>query len=222
MQGLRETIGLADRESVWTSPFKRFQMKLGAQFGTRPRVFDFLHWAGLVHPLSQTIQEEWNSITHYASCAATALEIGSYMGVTATKIAGVMAADGKLFCIDPYEPPYNSIYATASRHILRSGLVGKVNLLRCDMETANSKIPDVFDFAFVDGDRSYEGLRKNWEIVRGLLRPGAYAALHDTAFYSAHSTQCEGSIRYYHEIISRDAEFEHIECVASLNIIRRS
>jgi hypothetical protein len=36
------------------------------------------------------------------------------------------------------------------------------------------------DFAFVDGDHSYAGLRKDIFLARELLRPGGWMALHDT------------------------------------------
>ncbi len=36
------------------------------------------------------------------------------------------------------------------------------------------------DFAFVDGDHSYRGLRKDIFLVRELLAPGGYMVLHDT------------------------------------------
>ena len=36
------------------------------------------------------------------------------------------------------------------------------------------------DFAYVDGDHSYRGLRKDIFLVRELLRPGGYMVLHDT------------------------------------------
>lgn len=36
------------------------------------------------------------------------------------------------------------------------------------------------DFAYVDGDHSYRGLRKDIFLVRKLLRPGGYMVLHDT------------------------------------------
>ena len=36
------------------------------------------------------------------------------------------------------------------------------------------------DFAYVDGDHSYRGLRKDIFLVRKLLRPGGHMVLHDT------------------------------------------
>ncbi len=36
------------------------------------------------------------------------------------------------------------------------------------------------DFAYVDGDHSYRGLRKDIFLVRELIRPGGYMVLHDT------------------------------------------
>lgn len=36
-----------------------------------------------------------------------------------------------------------------------------------------------FDFAFIDGDHSYEGVRADWETYAPMVRPGGLVALHD-------------------------------------------
>ena len=39
--------------------------------------------------------------------------------------------------------------------------------------------PDGVDFMFLDGDHRYEGIRKDFELYRGLARPGGLIAFHD-------------------------------------------
>jgi hypothetical protein len=58
------------------------------------------------------------------------------------------------------------------------------------------------DFAFVDGDHSYEGLRQDIILVRELLRPGAFMALHDTA--------SEPECRRVYKDLLRSHIFEHV------------
>lgn len=36
------------------------------------------------------------------------------------------------------------------------------------------------DFAFIDGDHSYEGVARDWDRWKGLVRPGGIIAFHDT------------------------------------------
>lgn len=37
-----------------------------------------------------------------------------------------------------------------------------------------------FDFAFIDGDHTYNGIRADWEAWQHLMRPGGVVAFHDT------------------------------------------
>jgi predicted O-methyltransferase YrrM len=196
-------------------------MNIAQRIKSRPKLFNLLHFAGLVQPFSQTIQSEWDCLIRYSSGAETAMEVGTFMAVTAVKLAAAISKDGTLYCIDPFDPPYQTIHSIAKRHIKRSGLSSKVSLIKGSLDQALPKIPSSFEFVFVDGDHSYEGLEKDWRIVKTVVRPGGYAAFHDTAFYSARAVQCAGSIQYYNEVIALDPNFEQVERVASLNVIRR-
>lgn len=39
---------------------------------------------------------------------------------------------------------------------------------------------DAFDFAFIDGDHSYDGVKRDFELYRPMVRPGGLVAFHDT------------------------------------------
>lgn len=60
---------------------------------------------------------------------------------------------------------------------------------RCDfvMVEGDSRAPETvaqvtgpFDFAFIDGDHTYEGVRADWLNYSPMMRPGALVAFHDT------------------------------------------
>lgn len=59
------------------------------------------------------------------------------------------------------------------------------------------------DFAFVDGDHSYRGLRKDVFLVRELLRPGALMALHDILEVA--------DCKRVHEEMLRSEIFDHVK-----------
>ncbi|MGE0424752.1 MAG: class I SAM-dependent methyltransferase [Reyranellaceae bacterium] len=59
------------------------------------------------------------------------------------------------------------------------------------------------DFAFVDGDHSYKGLRQDIFLVRELLKPGALMALHDTV-------AVPDCARVYSDL-KRSANFQHVK-----------
>lgn len=37
------------------------------------------------------------------------------------------------------------------------------------------------DFLFIDGDHTYEGVKRDWEMYSPLVRPGGLVAFHDVA-----------------------------------------
>ena len=48
-----------------------------------------------------------------------------------------------------------------------------------DMSTFAQIKDKVFDFIFIDGDHSYEGVKKDYMLYQGLCKPGGYIAFHD-------------------------------------------
>jgi len=105
-----------------------------------PRVLNALHSLTLVHATSQTIPIELNALERYAAGARQALEIGTYQGVSAARIAGALAPDGFLYCVDPWPENgwgENPCWSICRRHLRRSGMTNRVRILRgCSREMA--------------------------------------------------------------------------------------
>ncbi len=55
-----------------------------------------------------------------------------------------------------------------------------------------------FDFLFIDGDHSYEGVKKDYEMYSELVAPGGLIAFHDICVH-APETQCEVS-KFWQEL----------------------
>lgn len=51
-----------------------------------------------------------------------------------------------------------------------------------------------FDFLFIDGDHSYPGVRRDFELYVPLVRPGGIVALHDV------SVEQPGKVRHQHDV----------------------
>lgn len=64
------------------------------------------------------------------------------------------------------------------------------------------------DFLFIDGDHSYDGVKRDFEIYRTLVRPGGMIGLHDIVPHSAESG-CEVN-RFWNEI---RGSFDSVELV---------
>lgn len=78
-------------------------------------------------------------------------------------------------------------------------------------EAARQKVMDVLqgrqiDFLFIDGDHSYEGVKKDYEMYRPLVRAGGLVALHDTAPRND-SAKIEVS-RFWNELKSKEKHTE--------------
>ncbi len=192
----------------------------------RPRILNILHAAGLANPHSQMNAIEKACLKRSASGKSKALEIGTYMGVTATIIAESLAPNGKLYCVDPFEKKNNQQnpgLTMALRSLKRKKLLPKVEFL---LGFSNEKriidmIPAALDFILVDGDHSYEGLENDWEIVKKKLAPGGIVCLHDTTIPSEEPYRNFGSVSYYNDVVKSDADFSHIETVYSMNVLQR-
>ena len=187
----------------------------------RPRILNVLHAAGLIEPLSHTIEREFASLERHARGRRLGVEIGTAMGVSAVRIARVMVPDGRLYCVDPYPGENNPMWNVCKRGLSRAGVQDKITFLRGFSAEVAAQIPDGCDFFFVDGDHSYEGLAIDWQIVKDRLAPGGIACFHDTTVPAEEPDRTHGSVKYYQEVIAHDPQFTHLETSYSLNVIQR-
>lgn len=137
-----------------------------------------------------------------------ALEIGTFTGYTAMKVAAVLPESGKLICCDVSEEWTN----IGKKFWDEAKLSKKIDLrLAPAIETLNGLISDgqagSFDFAFIDADKKgYDGY---YEACLKLLRPGGLIVLDNMLWDGAvadPSVQDDTTkaIRAMNEKVSRD------------------
>lgn len=63
---------------------------------------------------------------------------------------------------------------------------------------ADTPTAPLFDFMFIDGDHTYDGVRNDWLIWSTLLRPGGIVAFHDT--WPNHDRHEPGVVRWCDEL----------------------
>ena len=192
----------------------------------RPRILNILNALGLASPHSQMNAIEKACLQKQATGKKRALEIGTYMGVTATIIAGAMNKEGKLYCVDPFElknGEENPGYLMAIRQLKRSNGLAKTTFLRGFSTSKDiiKQIPDQLDFILVDGDHSYEGLANDWQIVLDKLSTNGIVCLHDTTIPAAEPYRDFGSVTYFNEVVKSDKNFTLLETVYSMNVLLR-
>jgi predicted O-methyltransferase YrrM len=145
------------------------------------------------------------------------------MGVSAVVIARSIAPDGLLYCVDPWPRKGNRVnpsWQICDRELRRNHVSQKVRYVRLTSGEARTSTPDAADFIFVDGDHSLKGIATDWTLVQQKIAVGGIACFHDTTSLSGDS-EALGSVEYFHDVIRRNASFEHLETCETLNVMRR-
>jgi len=182
---------------------------------------------GLVQAETSVTKAEWDCMASHASGRRCLVEIGVWHGVTTCRLREVMASDGILYAVDPY--PVGRIGISLQRQIARSevGRVrnGRVEWVRKTGADAarglGAELVGRVEFAFIDGDHSYDGLRTDWEGWSELVAPGGSIALHDSRSSPARSIDDAGSVRFTREVILADPRYLVADLVDSLTVLRR-
>jgi len=189
----------------------------------------FVLWfAGLARAETQTSEDERSCLSRHANGRARLAEIGSWHGVSSCRLRRAMAPDATLFCIDPY--PSGRLGFSLQRIIAMRELAkvrgGNVRWIRATGADAGRQFlaanEPPFDFVFIDGDHSFDGLRQDWENWSGLVAVGGIVALHDSCSSDSRRIEGAGSVIYTREVIRRDPRFMLVEIVDTLSILRRT
>lgn len=189
----------------------------------------FLHFIKvsfcLEQPHSQTTQAERLCLRKYASDKKRLVEIGVYEGLSTVEIALEMAPGAEFYTIDPFfKGRFGICWAKwiAIIHLWRKGLLNKVRFIEKLSVEAAVLISGSFDFIFIDGDHSIEGIKRDYSDWAKRIVSGGILALHDTSVPAHNPNVTElGSYKYFQESIRNDEDFELLETVDSLNILRK-
>ena len=118
----------------------------------------------------------------------TCVEIGSARGKSACYVGMALKENGrgKLYAIDPHiTTTWNDDHSVQSLGILqfnisKLGLTDQITIVRSTSEDA-AKIWDLpIDLIFIDGDHSYEGVKRDWQLFVPHMKPFGVVVFHDT------------------------------------------
>jgi predicted O-methyltransferase YrrM len=180
---------------------------------------------GLKEAETQTTAAERDCLALHATDRKRLAEIGVWHGVTTRRLRKAMSSSGTLFAIDPY--PMGRLGFSAQRVIARNEVSkisnGAIQWIRETGADAARKLAgaELFDFVFIDGDHSYEGLKEDWTGWKPLVAMEGVIALHDSRSTPERRIDDAGSVRFTREVILQDRCFEVVDSVNSLTVLRR-
>lgn len=174
---------------------------------------------------TQTTPSEREVVLRYARGKKRAVEIGVYEAVNTRLIAEALDEDGVLYAIDPFFTgiiPVSWCELIARHNMRRSKAKQRVQFVKALSWEACKEIEGSFDFIFIDGDHSLEGIKRDWADWSQRVKPGGIIALHDTAVPD-HDSSVEdlGSYQYFQREISSDDRFCIIDRIDSINVLER-
>jgi predicted O-methyltransferase YrrM len=119
---------------------------------------------------------------------AVAVEIGSARGKSACYVGRALKENGfgKLFAIDPHTHTdwndENSVDTLGEmrRNIRALRLERQVEVIRDMSSNAAARWMLPIDMLFIDGDHSYEGVKKDWELFMPFVTQFGVVVFHDT------------------------------------------
>jgi predicted O-methyltransferase YrrM len=179
-------------------------------------------------PHTQTSQRERETLARHAHGKKRAVEIGVYEGATTAVLARAIKSGGggRLYAVDPFFAGRSGICWSefiARSQVRRSGVTDVVDFVKHLSFDACRRIEGDFDFVFIDGDHSLEGVQRDWSDWSARIVPAGILALHDTQVPDYNPRVRElGSYRYFESHIRNDRRFSLVEQVDSLSVLRRN
>ena len=118
------------------------------------------------------------------------VEIGSARGKSACFVGMALRENGqaRLYAIDPHtRTDWNDngtidTLAILKAHLRTARVEQQVQVLQATSEVAAQSWTESIDMIFIDGDHSYDGVRRDFELFRPFMKPDAFVVFHDTAW----------------------------------------
>jgi len=143
------------------------------------------------------------------------LEIGSANGGTLFMIAKTVRPDSRIISLDFGYTKFAGLLLLAKLILFKSFLkTGKVTVINADSHKDETRIKVIremhgaLDLLFIDGDHSYEGVKKDFEMYQKLVRKGGLIAFHDIMKYTPEYDS--GAKRLWGEI---KGDYDYIEII---------
>ncbi|MBS1580115.1 MAG: class I SAM-dependent methyltransferase [Bacteroidetes bacterium] len=177
-------------------------------------------------PHTQTSIAEQTLIQKYSFSKKSAVEIGVFEGVNTCIIAESLLPNGCLYAVDPFIPGrlgFSYIKLISHKYIKKRKLNSKIIWIEEMSDVAADLIPNNIDFIFIDGDHSYEGVKKDFELYAPKLSKDGILAFHDARiFVNGWTKEDWGPVRLLNEVIYPSNQWKVVDEVDSLVLFQKN
>lgn len=159
-------------------------------------------WFGIISPIQSKYEFVALLRQLQKNTISRVLEIGTANGGTLFMYTRIAEKDATIVSVDLPGGAFGGGYSEKRIPLYKSFALPdqRLELIRADShlpETLN-RVENIFDgnlvdFAFIDGDHTYEGVKSDFEMYSKLIKEGGCVAFHDTIY-------AEGVKRFWSEI----------------------
>jgi predicted O-methyltransferase YrrM len=156
-----------------------------------------------------------------AAAPKRSLEIGTNYGGTLFLLCSLSPPDAKIISVDLPSGPFGGGYPRRKAPLFRKFARAdqKLHLIRADSHSLETKEGilrildgEQLDYLFLDGDHTYGGVQRDFEMYAPLVRSGGIVAFHDIVTYKRES-ECQVE-RFWREI---KHDYRHREIIEAVN-----
>jgi len=205
----------------WVRPWRRYRRRLGRQTHLTPPLARVAAVDGqLTEPEAQLLYDLARDAD--GGCI---VEIGTLHGKSTVALAlGAQAGrKPKVYGIDPFVTFTGSLGRTFTpaekivlfQNLLMAGVVEHVWLLQTTSEQAARGFEEPVALLWVDGDHSYEGVKRDFEAWAPHVIPGGTLAFHDSL------SPRMGVGRFLDELLAAGADYERVALVDKTTVVRK-
>lgn len=160
------------------------------------------------------------------------VEIGSARGKSACHIGMALKENGSgtLYAIDPHEPTdWNDSKAVDSFKIFEDNISAvdvrnQISIIRSYSDAAARDWSLPIDLIFIDGDHSYEGVKRDWELFLPHVKPFGIVVFHDTIWdlppYKGKARATMGVPRFVDELREQGYQVLTIDRDCGLSLVQ--
>ncbi len=140
------------------------------------------------------------------------LEIGTGKGGTLFLFTSVLPNKSQIISVDLRGKPYGAGYPSFMRGLIKKYARGEQDLRLVERDSHKKETRDYIksiinkpvDFLFIDGDHTYEGVKRDFELYSSLVKKKGVISFHDI---KAYHSGC-GVYKFWDEIKTR---YKHLE-----------